>query len=52
MAESRTGPRARARTPFIERLDRDMQSSFPQSNTPQIRRAGVDLNGVMSVGTW
>ncbi len=26
-----------------------MQSSFPQSNTPQIRRAGVDLNGVMSV---
>ncbi|WP_174220705.1 ATP-binding protein, partial [Pseudomonas aeruginosa] len=49
MAESRTGPLACERTPFIERLDRDMQSSFPQSNTPQIRRAGVDLNGVMSV---
>ncbi|HIE1838931.1 ATP-binding protein [Pseudomonas aeruginosa] len=49
MAESRTGPLASERTPFIERLDRDMQSSFPQSNTPQIRRAGVDLNGVMSV---
>ncbi|WP_241237491.1 hypothetical protein, partial [Pseudomonas aeruginosa] len=41
MAESRTGPRARARAPFIERLDRDMQSSFPQSNTPPIPRAGV-----------
>ncbi|MED5773820.1 hypothetical protein, partial [Enterobacter kobei] len=49
MVESRTGPLARERTPFIERLDRDMQSSFPQSTTPQIRRAGVDLNGVMSV---
>ncbi|WP_420227959.1 hypothetical protein, partial [Pseudomonas aeruginosa] len=26
MAESRTGPLAREWTPFIERLDRDMQS--------------------------